>query len=123
MQRPRLRPRIGFNSNRVWILPRDVQSTGPLHDAHGAVGFALLAVGFVLCRVPCVRQLTGVVVQRQIEDVAFLRADAEAPFIDDERYPVPGDVDESGGLRRGRRGGRRVTATALTSLRSSEADQ
>src|SRR6476620_2674606 len=116
MQRPRLRPRIGFNSNRVWILPRDVQSTGPLHDAHGAVGFALLAVGFVLCRIPCVRQLTGVVVQRQVEDVAFLRADAKAPFIDDERYPVAGDVDEGGRLRRWRGRRRTVTATTLTSL-------
>jgi hypothetical protein len=100
-----------------------VQSTGPLHDAHGAVCLALLAVGFVLCRIPGVRQLTGVVVQRQIEDVAFLRADAEAPFIDDERYPVPGDVNRSGGLRRGRLGGWTITATALASLRGSEANQ
>jgi hypothetical protein len=82
MQQTALSAGIGVDAQCGRILPRDMQPSRPLRQTHGAVRLALLAFGFVLRGVPRVGNLTGFVIERQVEDVALLRADAEAPFID-----------------------------------------
>src|SRR5579864_505218 len=57
MQNARLRSLIGLDLQRVIVLPGDVQMRGLPHHARRAVGLALIAVGFVLGRVPFHRQL------------------------------------------------------------------
>ena len=92
---------VGFNLQRRVIRPRDVQPPGHAHDVWGAVGFALLSGGFVLCRIPRLGDLLSIGVQRNVGIVALWRSDhSKAPVFGDDRNPVAGHIDRRRILRR-----------------------
>jgi hypothetical protein len=105
-----LRARVGFELQRLIVLPGDVNPSRQAHDSSGAVRSALFASGFIAGRIPRVGHLTCRCVQRHAREVAFRRCrHAEAPVLGDERDPVARQIDGRGGSRRCR-GLRRTTA-------------
>src|SRR5271156_5283282 len=58
MEDARLLARVGFDLQRVVVLPGDMQAPGDTHEGRRAVGLALLPRGFVLGRVPRLAHFT-----------------------------------------------------------------
>ena len=128
MQDARLRSLIGLDLQRVIVLPGDVQVGGLPHHARRAVRLALVALGFVLRRVPLHRQFRARFVVRNVPACRRVRLGAARaaesrgrprrsraevalgsgqhpfmPVFGDHRRPISGDVDGRGNLRYGRR--------------------
>src|SRR6185295_16456354 len=114
VQEPGLRARVEIDLESVIVLPFDVQPTWYPHDRRCAVGFALLARGFVLGRIPVVRGLLPLVVERDTGSVALGRSHhAIKPVFGHQGNPVAGDID--GSLRpRNCWSHRRATASAAS---------
>ena len=109
-EQPGLHAVVGLELQRVVVLPGDVQARRPAHQAGRAVRLALFAGGFVLGRVPRLRDLLARGVDRNAAIVAVRRRDhPPAPVLGDDRDPVAGEVDRAP-ARAGRRGGRRLRA-------------
>src|SRR5262249_23706312 len=60
---PRLHTGIGFQFQRLVILPGNMQPCRNSHDVRGAIAFALLAGGLVLRRIPAVGNAPGFLVK------------------------------------------------------------
>ena len=112
MQQTGLRASVSFDLESHVVLPGDMQAAGTLHYSHRAIGFARVTFGSVFIGIPGVGSAARERVERHVGDVAFLRLHAEAPFVDDLRHPVAGEIDGSGRFGRGG-SGRSSAAAAL----------
>src|SRR5678815_1330780 len=117
VQEARLRARIRFDLQGRVVLPRDAQPRWQTHQARRAIGFALVSGGSVLRRVPCIRDLLRVRVDRNAGVVTLRRGDhPPAPVLCDDGHPVAGEVDWRRRTRCRRRFRRRLPATTTPTL-------
>src|ERR1051326_1588047 len=97
-----------------------MQTARHAHNRSRAVGFALVAGGFIFRRIPAVRDPPSFGGEGHRGVVALGRRDhPELPVFTDDRYPVTGQIDCCGGF--GRHGGLcaalAAAAAALLSIR------
>src|SRR5579859_862274 len=104
MQNPSLGSGVGLDAQSVFVVPGDVQASRPLHHTHRAVSFTLFTLALVLSGIPGICDAARLGIEGKIEDVALLRRDPEAPFIDNNRDPVARWIERRGFSRAPRRG-------------------
>ena len=110
VQQSRLRAGVGFQFQRVGILPGDVHSRRHAHQPAGAVRLAASVHGGR----PGIGDLPPLIVQWNAGVVALgRRHHPPSPLFVDDRDPVAGQIDRRGGLR----GLGLLLPTALRSLR------
>src|SRR5262245_4965206 len=86
-----------FHFQCIVILPRNAQASGLSHDAHCAVGFALLTCGLILRGIPRVCDSKGFDRTWNTVIVAFSRRDHSVlPVFSDDGYPRTGDIGRYG---------------------------
>ena len=96
-----LRSGVGFQLQRVFIGPANMDAARHAHDRGRAVGLALFAGGGIFVRIPGIADAAPFVVQRDAGEIAFdRRHHAPAPVFGDHGNPIAGKVGGRGGLRR-----------------------
>src|ERR1041385_3882504 len=86
----RLSAGLGFHLERGVVLPGDVQPPWDAQKSPGSESFALVARGFVLCRIPGFGKLLALGIQRDRLEVALgRRSHAITPILGDKRNPIP----------------------------------
>src|SRR5262245_20865 len=142
MEKARLCPVVGFELERVVVLPRDSQVRWLAHDAGRPVCLAQVALGFVPCRVPFHRGLSPGHVVRNVRSCGRIGTDtkeaharilddarrahpeisprrrqhADVPVFGDDRGPVAREIDRGHRSRGRRRSGRSNTAATPLGL-------
>ncbi len=134
MEQTRLRAEIGFELERVIVLPGDMQVGRLSHDAGRAISLALIAFGFIFGGIPFQGSLSALGLVGDVSvfggidaeadrasaarnhngsgradaEVAFRGGEhAQVPILGDDGGPVAGQIDRGhrlGGRRRRRRG-------------------
>ena len=84
---------VGFDLERVIVLPGDMQAAGNPHDCGRAISLALETGGFVVRGVPRVHNFPRRSVDRHAGRIAFQRRDhAPSIVLRDDGYPVAGEI-------------------------------
>ena len=95
-----LRAGIYFEFQSLIVLPGDVQAPRYAHQRRRSVAPALFAGGLILGRVPGIRDLARLGVERQAGEIPLEgRHHSQSPVVADNRYPVARQIDRRRGFR------------------------
>src|SRR3984893_7371301 len=98
MQQAGLSSGVGVDSQSVIVFPVDMQASGHSHEVGGTIRPALIALRLVLGGIPAVSSLAAFGTEGNTRVVPLVRnTHAKAPVFGDDRHPVSGEVDWSGG--------------------------
>src|SRR5215471_2672160 len=100
MEQASLLSGIRIDSQRVVVLPIDMQAARHSEDIGGAVTLACVSACLIFRRIPRVCDFTPFGVQRNFYVIAFIRNDhPETPLFGNNRYPISCEIERCGCTR------------------------